>query len=441
VVAGSLTASGVGTGLAGPANAAGAVMLSSPKTLGGWGVIGYDGATSPVVTFKANVTAITEWNNRIYIGGMFTAVARNGVEQGRQAFLAAFDRSTGTWISSFRPVLDGGVWDLAVTPTGTLLVGGYFANANGTAHPGMVALNPTTGANDPSFAISLSVTSGRVGVRSMDVNAGYVYIGGNFTTATGGTGTDVATVRGKNLLRLKLTNGKPNGSFKPIMSTAPWQVYASRAGDRVYAAGKFGTVNGAPLDIAAVINAADGQLVGGVNRVRATYCDGGCGTYAPYSQAIAETADRQRVIATPTEHAVQVYGRGTLDLRYGHITGAAPRARQLAGGDYQAIAEANGVVYAACHCFQYDYSGSYSNPRPGYAPTGYDGYTRIMGIAAYDAVTLQKIDTFYPQAYGSLGDGAWQLFVDSAGCLWAGGDFTHASASRWLGGFTKFCTT
>ncbi|MFN0285007.1 MAG: delta-60 repeat domain-containing protein [Kineosporiaceae bacterium] len=444
VLAGSLAAGAAGTGLAAPANAAGAVMLSSPKSLGGWGVVGYDGATSPVATFKSNVTAITEWNNRIYIGGMFTAVARNGVTQAKQPYLAAFDRATGTWVSTFRPRLDGGVWDLAVTPAGKLLVGGYFANANGSLHRGLVALNPSTGAVDPGFAVTLSVGTGRAGVRSLDVNGPWVYVGGNVTTVTGGTGTDVATVRGKNLFRLKVTNGRPDGAFKPIMSTAPWQVYASRAGDRVYAAGRFGTVNGAPKEILAVLSAADGRLVPGVADVTPTYdCRPKCSksTYAPYSQAVLETTDRTSVIGTPTEHAVQIFSRATLTRRYGHYTGAGPGVTRGAGGDYQALAEVNGIVYGACHCFQYDYDGAYSVLTPGLAPTRWDRLSRVNGIAAYDAVTLKKIDTFSPQAYGSLGDGAWQLFVDSRGCLWAGGDFTHASGSRWLGGFTKFCTT
>jgi hypothetical protein len=441
VVAASLTAGGVGTALAAPAGAAGTLMLNQPKSLGGWGVVGYNGSTSPVSSFKSNVTALAEWNNRIYVGGMFTAVANKGTVQAQQPYLAAFDRATGAWVSSFRPQLDGGVWDLAVSSTGRLLVGGYFGTVNGAARPGLVALNPATGAVDTGFVTALTVTSGRVGVRSLDVQGQWLYLGGNLTTVIGGTGTDVATVRGKNLFRVKQSNGRPDSAFTPIMSTAPWQVYASRAGDRVYAAGRFGTVNGTPLTVLAVLSAANGQLVPGVKPVQASYCPTGCGTYVPYSQAVYETADRARVIGTATEHTLQVFDRTALNRRYGHITGAGPGASQPAGGDYQAIAETGGVLYAACHCFQYDYSGSYAMPRPGYAPSSWERYSRINGIGAYDPVTLAKLDTFSPTAYGSLGDGVWQLLVDSTGCLWAGGDLTHASGSVWLGGIAKFCKT
>ncbi len=101
----------------------------------------------------------------------------------------------------------------------------------------------------------------------------------------------------------------------------------------------------------------------------------------------------------------------------------------------------NGIVYGACHCWDVDYSGAYTTTVPGRAPTTWSRYSRINGIGAYDAVTLAKIDTFLPDLYGSHGDGAWELLRDSTGCLWAGGDITHASGGRWFGGFAKFCTT
>ncbi|WP_088313409.1 delta-60 repeat domain-containing protein [Kineosporia sp. R_H_3] len=433
----ALAATGTGAGLAAPARAAGAVMLSTPKSLGGWGVTGLDLTTSPLADFKSNVTALAEWNGRIYVGGMFTTVANKGVAKASQPFLAAFDRATGAWVPGFRPTLDGGVWDLAVTPKGQLLVAGYFGRVNGAAHPALVALNPSTGAVDSTWKATLSRTTGRVGVRTMDLQGSWVYVGGNVTAVTGGTGTDVATVKGKNLFRLKVSNGRPSAAFRPTLSTSPWQVDASPAGDRVYAAGKFGTVNGVPKRILAVLSATDGSLVSGVADVRPSYETSG----GAYSEAVLETADRQFVIATPTEHSLQQLGRATLDRRAAHYTGAPPGDWIAGGGDFQALAERNGVVYAACHCWKQDFTNAWTTWVPGLAPTSWSRYSKIQGIGAYDAVTFAKLDTFTPSLFGQYGDGTWQLFVDSAGCLWAGGDITRTGGGTWLGGFAKFCTT
>lgn len=438
VVASTLTATTVQAGLS-PASAAGTVLSSTPTSLGGWGVVGMNVSTSPLSDFKSNVTALAEWKNRIFVGGMFTAVANNGTVRARQPYLAAFNRDTGAWISSFTPELDGGVWDLAVTPAGQLLVGGYFDTVNGRTQKGLVALNPTTGATDTSFKISLTRTSGRVGVRTMDVQGNYVYVGGNVTGASGGTGTDTNTVRGKNLFKIKLTNGRPNGKFKPTMSTSPWQVDASAAGDRVYAAGRFGTVNGTTKEVLAVLDPATGALVPGVRDAQPTYdCRPLC-SRQPYSQAVYETKDRRFVIATPVEHGLHQLDRGNLALRYGHYTGAGPLEIPAAGGDYQAIAEAGGVIYAACHCFKYNYEGAYRTRTPGKAPVSWQSMSRINGIGAYDLTTFRKIDTFNPQLYGQYGDGVWQMLVDSKGCLWVGGDVTKGNGNRWFGGFAKFC--
>ena len=440
----ALALAGVGAAAsvtAAPAGAVSKVMLSTPKPLGGWGVTGLDVTTSPVAGWKSNVTALAEWHDRIYVGGMFTTVARNGVAQAAQPYLAAFDRATGAWIPTFRPRLDGGVWDLAVTPKGKLVVGGYFSTVNGATHRALVALNPANGAVDTTWKASGAVTTGRAGVRTLHVMGGWVYVGGNLDSVRGGTGTDVGTVRGKNLFKLKATDGRPSAAFHPRMGTAVWQVFASPAGDRVYAAGRFGTVNGVKKEMLAVLRPSNGALVPGLRNDVPTYdCRPACST-VPYSEAVYETKNRAWVVTTPIEHGLHQLTRSTLARKYGHYTAAAPGALKSGGGDFQAIAETNGVVYAACHCWNQDYSGAYRTRKPGRPPVSWRRQSRITGIGAYDATTFAKIDTFQPTAYGQYGDGAWQLLVDSTGCLWAGGDITHSAGGVWLGGFAKFCRT
>ena len=337
-------------------------MLSTPKSLGGWGVTGLDVSTSPLADFKCNVTALAEWHGRIYVGGVFTAVA-NGVPRRRSP---TSRRSTGhrRLGRTFRPTLNGGVWDLAVTPKGQLLVAGYFGDVNGDAARGVVALNPSTGAVDPTFKARRPGTPGPgSGVRTMDVEGGWVYIGGHVTVVTGGPGAQAATARGKNLFRLAW-NGPPGRQLQAVLSTAPFQVYASRLGDRVYAAGQFGTVNGVRQGGPAVLSATNGGLVPGVadvSPVQQAVCD---------LRALLRRSSRRRT-AAGSWRAHRAWapelGRDASTCWYG------PRHRRPpgpagAGGDFQSLVETNGVVYAACHCWGYDYSGAYTVATPGRHP-------------------------------------------------------------------------
>jgi hypothetical protein len=435
------TASGPAVPDAGSSAVALAPLLSNETAdRGGWGVIGLDTSTSPIAGFKANVTAFAQAGDVMYVGGMFTAVARRGVTVADQRYLAAFDRRTGEWLSGFRPVLDGGVWDLVVTPQGRLVVGGAFRTADGAARPGLVALDPVTGQVDPGWPIRLAntVAGERVVVRALALLGSRLYVGGTVTSITGGAGTAARTASGRNLFRVDPGTAVPDTGWHPTLSTAPYQVLPSPAGDRVYAVGRFGTVNGAKKEILAVLDARTAALVPGVaNAVPSYDCRPTCinPTYAPYGQAVLETADRSHVVLAPTEHAVQRLGRASLDYRYGHLF--------RRGGDVQAIAQIGDVIYAACHCWDYDYSG-----QKAYPPVLGSGerVSVVNGIVAFDASTLQRIDDFTPSWRGQFDDGVWQLTVDSDGCLWAGGDAVRGSwgvdvpaAYAWAGGFVVLC--
>ena len=56
-------------------------------------------------------------------------------------YLAAFDRTTGAWIPSFDPDLDGTVWDLAIVD-GRLIVAGQFTNVDGVSQTAPVVPRP-----------------------------------------------------------------------------------------------------------------------------------------------------------------------------------------------------------------------------------------------------------------------------------------------------------
>ncbi len=137
------------------------------------------------------VLAITTLGDRVYVGGKFSDVrdtATGGLV--RHSYLAAFDRRTGAWINTFRPVLDGTVWDLAVA-NGRLVVAGQFTNIDGVAGTsGLAALDPRTGAVDPGWRASLAVsgTTARPLARALDVEGEWIYVGGNFSQITGPVG-------------------------------------------------------------------------------------------------------------------------------------------------------------------------------------------------------------------------------------------------------------
>ncbi|MEI4872777.1 hypothetical protein Q8G47_29040, partial [Klebsiella pneumoniae] len=84
------------------------------------------------------VQAFAQIGNTMYVGGNFTSVRnQSGTQSEGQSYLAAFDATTGEWISSFRPTFDNQVRSLAALPDGRLAVGGEFTTVNGQGRTGL----------------------------------------------------------------------------------------------------------------------------------------------------------------------------------------------------------------------------------------------------------------------------------------------------------------
>ncbi|MFM7535544.1 MAG: hypothetical protein ACKO91_07090, partial [Acidimicrobiales bacterium] len=334
----------------------------------------------------------------------------------------------------FRPTLDGSVWEMVADPNGRLLVAGSFRNVNGVASPGMVALNPQTGAIDASFNASFTVGStvaSSYSVRALSLRGNWLYAGGAFDGVSGGVGGDTRTITQKNLARLDWRTGKPDWQWQATALGPVYDVDASRLGDRVYLSGLFKTVSGvtSPNTLGnAVVNTTDGNLVPGLQPVKPSTGS----TTAGYGQGILESADASKVFALPIEHTIQLLDRATMAWQYAHIT--------VQGGDYQAAAEIDGTVYGSCHCGNWNYSG----PFLWFFPWGqFDRVDAIRYVAGYRSDTLAKDNEFDPQMTSLYGEGPWDFFVDSAKCLWVGGDMTSGSwyngSHMWAGGFVKYC--
>lgn len=406
------------------------LMRSQNSAATPWGVTGIYGAPGEL---NMEVHALAYIGQTLYVGGGFAYVQKGpnptAAEKVQQSYLAAFDLRSGEWISGFRPKLDGMVWDLQATADGKLIVGGEFTNVNGTAGTtALAALDPQTGGVLPGWRADVTYpnTSGlRAQVRALDVQDGWLYVGGRFTRVAGGSSSTPITV--SRAARVRVSDGAPDGGWKPHFDGSVIELDASERGDRVYFSGYFNNVNyTASANIGVVTTAAGAALTPGLAKWQPAI-----GSGKTYQQTIREVGNS--VWQGGSEHSLQRYSRDTYAAQNFNIT--------RAGGDFQAMTVVDGVVYAACHCGGFIYSGTNNFTNP--IPTATD-VTAMRYIAAWDAATGQVLRDFHPLSLQTRsGLGGWELMRDPYGCTWFGGDFTggtyQANGSSWLGGFGKFC--
>jgi len=414
-----------------PATRVSAALSSTTSPDTPWGVTGVvSGLTGEA---HLEVQALGYLGTTMYVGGEF-AYVQKGAHPGTgekiaQRYLAAFDLQTGQWLSGFRPVLNGQVWDIAATPDGKLIVAGEFTSVNGVANTRyLAALNPATGAVLPTwraFVEDRSATPAPV-VRTLDYQSGWIYLGGRFTHVTGGVPLSSAVQVGR-LARVRATDGRPDGTWKPNANGTVMDLDANPAGDRVYVAGFFSQVNGSSAaGYAATLSTASGApLVAGM----APYVKSS--TTKAYQQVVREIGND--VWLGGSEHLLGRYDTAGFAFKDSWIT------RQ--GGDFQSAATVDGVVYAGCHCGNFVYSGTHTWDAPW--STNSD-VRNIRFIGAWDQATGRYLAEFQPTALDTRGgNGPWELLSDPYGCLWFGGDFTRGSwtngAYQWLGGFGKVC--
>lgn len=405
-----------------PAHAVASGLDDRPAELAG-GVVGVLKAGDSEAQLDTPVLAITTLGDRVYIGGKFSD-ARDTASGKlvRQSYLAAFDRTTGAWISTFRPALDGTVWDLDVA-AGRLIVAGQFTNVSGDGNSsGLVALDPISGAVDSTWRASLTVagTNTRPVARAIDVDGEWIYLGGNFTTVAGPSGS-LAVGR---LARVSVANGAPDPRFRPNVDGIPYDVDA--AGGRVQIAGYFSGIDGNQRRGVGTLNAADGSVVGGLTDPVWTTSD----VSRRYQQAVLAVGDN--VWQGGSEHNVHIYRSADYGLTKAYLA-------ENQGGDTQAFALNGDDVMQGSHANAWMYHDATFRD-------GLTGYTRAdvyNWIGAFDAATLEYDRTFVPGLRSAYSEGAWALHTDADGCLWFGGDFLGGpfvnGQRQYLEGFSKFC--
>ena len=389
------------------------------------------------------VRALVQSGSRMYVGGNFAQVDQYGATttSTAQAYVAAFDVSTGAWVSTFRPALNGKVNALAVLPNGDIAVGGEFTTVNGATQAGLVALDPTTGATSSAWKFGIQYRSASGGVTTINpgtvtalgVQGGWLYAGGQYTHTAGGTTTLSGYSYTKRAARFSLTTGRPDSTWNPAFGGTPIFLTTSAAGDRVYYGGFMTAMNDGVtpvLQFAPVTTTSPASLVAGLaTRVSS----------APAKATYQQTGVEQggRYVLGGSEHSMHFYNRADMSFVRGNISNANPGG----GGDFQSSVIDSGVVYSGCHCIL---SFAYGGRTQWSSIDAYDDIDNIRYVGAWDLTTGKYLFDYTPWIKTRAVRGPWAQVVDTNGCMWVGGDLTQTkrlSDSAWQtsGGFARFC--
>jgi hypothetical protein len=150
-----------------------------------------DQSFNPVVNGNVEAVTYTDDGQSILIAGAFTTI------DGQPAQRIAKLNLDGTLDTSFKASAGSTVKDFALVG-GRLILGGEFGKINATTVRGLAAINPNTGAIDPSF--NLPISESRDGyspyVLELDVSADgrWLVIGGNFKKVGTSTRYQVAVI-------------------------------------------------------------------------------------------------------------------------------------------------------------------------------------------------------------------------------------------------------
>lgn len=395
-----------------------------------WGVTGTGaGGTGELAT---EVKAFAQVGNVMYVGGNFTTVQKGadatGADKVAQPYLAAFDATTGDWISSFRPTFNNQVESLAALPGNKLAVGGSFTSVNGAARTGLVVLNLSTGALDPMWDSNVEnrVSGGDpITVRGLDTSGNYLYAAGSFSHFVRGT----SAVFARNGARLSLSTGRADGAWNPNFNGTATAVDVDDDGSRAYFSGYFTQSGSSAANRGAAISTASGAAPV-TPTWTPTHSTAGS---AKYQQAVHQIGGL--VWLGGSQHNMFSYDTSTFALKSYWVS--------RSGGDIQAINGDGSVVYGGCHCGDWNYATTqYDSLSPGQSTVTWTQAEKISLVGAYRADTGAFVPEFAPQWKSRGGFGAWALQVASDGTLWAGGSFDSAvrenGSNQWVGGFVRF---
>lgn len=388
-----------------------------------WGVTGIAGAVNR--EGDVEVQDMAAIGNTMYVAGNFKYVQQNasGAGQVAQPFLAAFNATTGQFISSFRPTINEAVLAVAAGPGGKLAIGGKFTSVNGTPSTGFAILDPSTGAlSGPQASITNSSSPGVVRVETISVSGGDYFLGGSFTHATGPSGSARYM---RNAARLNGTTLVPVVGWQPEFNGTVTDTDISADGTKAYFAGFFDTVGAQSALRVAAISTSSSVAVDNWTPTWSSTND--------YQRAIVRSGDR--IYVGGSEHSTFAFDATTYQRLTTHITN--PK------GDTQVLLAAGGFLYSGSHSNNYIYDGATTWPNIGTAWTRADtiGWMHAFRL---DAGT-SDVQSFSPTVSSRLGSGGWAAAQAPDGSIWTGGDFqnarTQSGGSAWTGAFVRFPMT
>ena len=386
-------------------------LLQTEPQFARWGVVGKGpnshagedhGGVRDWTGPQPEVWDLEEYGDRVFVGGIFAGVRRNEFWYPNdpihdQPFVAAFDRDTGDWISTWRPELDGVVYDVSVTDEGVVLVGGEFETVNGVPRKGLVGLDAQTGEIVETFRTSVSRewSDDPAYVKEIHVDGDDVYVAGWFSHVTDQNGLALQ----RSVVRLDSVTGERDASWQVMTGGGSvWDVGIDHARGRVHLAGYFTSLDALPNTARfGTVRLSDGSAVEGLpalptnhpwNTDTVTIDLGGGKTWVGGGNHLINVLDPDTNVALHTET----------------IQGA---------GDIQVVERIGDVMALGHH-------GSAGG-----------------GLIFYDPDTHERLPVNPGLVRRSYG--VWAIEATADGCLWVGGDAIRTRNGGWLGGIARFC--
>ena len=372
------------------------------------------------------VQAITQVGDTVFTGGDFKYVESAGGERVDQSYLAGYNVDSGELVRSFRPTFNGQIKALEALPNNRLAVGGEFTEVNGEKVNHFVILDATTGQIDRTWDLQIQRRNGdAVQVKTLLVQDGYLYIGGNFTHVKGNTSKAYAYSRGA--ARIKLSNGAVDWNWRPNFNGTVNGITAASDNSTVHAAGYFTELNNQRAFRLAALNGSNASNIKWEwePSLKLNITDRIVYAFQFDVQDAGST-----VWTGGADHLIANYSKNG----YGRISSSISKY----GGDWQDLHLSGNTIYGACHCGDVLFEGS----------TGYHTYWkeskavhRMRLVAAFDKDSGEVVGEFSPVLKGASGYGVWESFVDSRGNLWVGGDINRslgANGEQRTVGFARF---